>query len=175
MILETEQLRLRPWTLTDEDVAAAFRIYGDPAVTGMMGQAPDAGPEVTRAGLDRVVGRYAEWPGMGFWAVEVRANGEIVGGAGIKPLDGGPEIEVGYHLRCDAWGRGYATELARALVAYGFDRLGLDRIVGVARPDNLASRRILEKTGLVYLGTRRFYGMELAYYAIEQDSGQTQH
>ena len=168
MILETERLRLRPWTLDDEDIAAAFRIYGDPAVMNPMGQAPDASPEVTRAGMARVVGRYAEWPGMGFWAVEEGSSGEVVGSAGIKPLDGGPEIEVGYHLRRDAWGHGYATELARSLVAYGFDRLGLVRIVGVAHPDNFASRRVLEKTGLIHRGTRFYYGLDLAYYAIEQ-------
>ena len=170
MILETERLRLRPWTLTEDDVAAAFRIYGDPEVMSMMGLPLDPDLAATRTGLTRIVGRYAEWPGMGLWAVKEVATGAIIGSAGIKPMDGGPEIEIGYHLARAAWGKGYATEVARALVDYGFSRLGLTRIVGVARPENQASRRVLQKAGLVEIDTRIVYGTELVYHVLDRPS-----
>ncbi|MDP9367172.1 MAG: GNAT family N-acetyltransferase [Chloroflexota bacterium] len=168
VILETERLILREWT--PEDAPAAFAIYGDPAVMryiGAMGT-PDPDVDHTRAGLERAIARYRQRPGFGFWAAVERASGEVVGAGLLVPLEGGPEVEVGYHLARWVWGRGYATELARALVAYGFDHLGLHRIVGVAYPANRASCRVLEKAGLIHQGRRRYYGQDLEYYVIER-------
>lgn len=68
------------------------------------------------------------------------------------------------------WGQGYATEIARALVGYGFDLLDLDRIVGVSYPENRASCRVLEKAGLIYQGRRHAYGQDLEYYTIERNT-----
>ncbi|MDP9472557.1 MAG: GNAT family N-acetyltransferase [Chloroflexota bacterium] len=169
MILETERLILREWT--PEDAPVAFAIYGDPAVMRYIRADGRPDPDVahTHAGLQRAIARYPQRPGFGFWAAVERTGGEVVGAGLLKDLDGGPEVEVGYHLARRVWGRGYATELARALVAYGFGRLGLNRIVGVAYPENRASCRVLEKAGLVYLGRRRYYGQDLEYYAIEHD------
>ncbi len=168
VILETERLILREWT--PEDAHAAFAIYGDPAVMRYIGAEGRADPDVThtRAGLDRAIARYPQRPGLGFWAAVERDSGEVVGAGLLVPLEGGPEVEVGYHLVRRVWGRGYATELARALVAYGFDRLGLHRIVGVAYPANRASCRVLEKAGLIHQGRRRYYGQDLEYYVIER-------
>lgn len=170
VILETERLILREWTL--EDAPAAFAIYGDPEVMRYIGAtgSPDANVEQTRAGLERAIARYPERPGFGFWAAVERTGGAIVGAGLLKHLDGGPEVEVGYHFARRVWGQGYATELARALVAYGFDRLELNRIVGVAYPANRASCRVLEKAGLTYEGRRRYFGQDLEYYIIERSA-----
>jgi len=82
--------------------------------------------------------------------------------------EGGPailEIEVGYHLARAFWGRGYATEAARACVRFGFEQLNLERIVAVVQPANVASRRVLEKCGLTYTGMGYYYKAECKVYA----------
>ncbi len=170
VILETDRLILREWTL--EDAAAAFVIYGDAAVMRYIGATgtPHLNVTQTRAGLERAIARYPQHPGLGFWAAVERARGEIVGAGLLQRLEGGPEVEVGYHLARRVWGQGYATEIARTLVGYGFDRLGLDRIVGVAYPENRASCRVLEKAGFIYQGRRHAYGQDLEYYIIERNT-----
>ncbi len=174
VILETERLILREWTL--EDAPAAFAIYGDPAVMRYIGATGTPDPDVaqTRRGLERAIARYPQHPGLDFWAAVERTSREVVGAGLLKHLDRGREVEVGYHLARRVWGWGYATEIARGLVAHGFDRLGLDRIVGVAYPENRASCRVLEKAGLIYQGRRRYYGRDLEYYAIERSASRVQ-
>src|SRR5881227_3139476 len=74
------------------------------------------------------------------------------------------EVEVGYRLSPRMWGRGYATEGARALLRYGFDVLGLYRIVGLTHPENLASQRVLCKAGLREAGWGRYYDRDLRLF-----------
>ncbi len=73
-------------------------------------------------------------------AVDLAASGETIGAAGLQHLEGGPEVEVGYRFLKEHWGQGYATESAQASIAYGFDEVGLDRIVAVALETNIASQ-----------------------------------
>lgn len=169
-ILETDRLLVREWTT--DDAEGAFKIYGDSEVTRYLGGTGEPDPDVDtrRERLARIAARYPAWGGLGFWAVVEKETGEVVGGGELVPLEGGPEIEVGYHLRRDRWGRGYATELTRALLAYGFERLGLERIVAVAYPENRASHRVLLRAGLVHLGRRHAFGHDLEFFAIERDS-----
>jgi ribosomal-protein-alanine N-acetyltransferase len=77
------------------------------------------------------------------------------------------EVEVGYRLLHEAWGQGFATEVARELVRYGFEEVGLDRIIGLTHPDNVASQRVLMKAGLAAAGWGRYYGQRLRVYAAE--------
>ncbi len=169
-ILETERLVVRRWAPDDAEVA--FAIYGNPEVMRYVGTG-HAHPSVehTQAVLARVIARYAEQPGLGFWAVDEKASGRLVGGAALLPLPGDadapPEIEVAYHLAHVAWGQGYATEIARACVRYGFERLGLKRIIGLVYPENAASRRVLEKAGLAWEGRDHYFGHELDRFACE--------
>lgn len=171
VILETRRLILRPWSPVDAE--AAFRIYGDPEVVGMMEGQPDSSVEVTRENLVNRVMAHHEEHGFGMWAVEEKVTGEVIGNCGLKYLDGGPEIEVGYHFAREAWGKGYATEAARACVEYGFNKLGLHRIVGVVLPSNVRSQRVLENAGLVRRGMGHYYGKDLLYYVAERPSGST--
>ena len=171
IILETEGLVIRRWT--PEDAEAAFAIYGDPEVTRHLGgEGPETSVEQTRAMLERVIAREARMPGFGFWAVAEKATGRLVGGALLQGVDETPEIEVGYHLGRGDWGKGYATEMARALVRYGFETMGLDRIIGLVFPENHASRRVLEKAGLVYEGRGVYFGHELDVFAITAPASQ---
>jgi RimJ/RimL family protein N-acetyltransferase len=168
-VFETERLRVRPWRL--EDAAAAFAIYGDAEVWRYMGGgAGDTDVERSRARIGRFIERCREMPGFGMWAVVEKATGEVVGTVELVPLDGGPEIEAGYHLARRHLGRGIATEVARGAVRYGFEALGLRRIVGVVDPANVASRRVLEKCGMVFEKHGVWYGWELDLLAVERET-----
>ena len=101
-----------------------------------------------------------------FWIAVDRESGDLIGHAVLQRLDKSDLIEVGYALGRRWWGSGLATESARALVDHGFSVLGLDLITGVARPENAASRRVLEKAGLVFSGMRRYYEKDVAYYEL---------
>src|SRR5215212_5509923 len=93
---------------------------------------------------------YWNLHGLGLWAVEDQADGALMGQCGLFYLDKTTEIEVAYLLAQRYWGQGYATEAARAALRFGFETLGLDRIVAVVRPENAGSRRVLEKAGLCF-------------------------
>ena len=165
--IETPRLLLRPWA--DHDLAAAAALYGDPEVMSFIGAGQPLTLQATAAALDRWSRHEAEH-GFTLWAAVERATGELVGDCGLIHLDGGPEIEVGYRLRRDRWGRGYATEAARACVAHGFGALGLDRICGVTHPGNVASQRVLAKCGMTDLGIAFYYGQTVRYFAVERQA-----
>jgi RimJ/RimL family protein N-acetyltransferase len=167
IVFETERFSVREWRLSDAD--AAFEIYrSDNVQRFLAGGRGHTDPEESLRLIERWVGRYSLFPGYGFWAMVEKGTGTIAGAAALKPLADGPEIEVGYHLAESAWGKGYATEIARGAVRYGFDDLRLDRIVGVCDPQNHASFRVLQKTGLVHEGRRFHYGRDLDYLAIDR-------
>ena len=167
MIFETARLLIRPWSA--DEAEAVFAIYRDPLVTRFLGNSTtQLNLDDSRAWLERIAARNATAAGgLGMWAVEVKATGVPIGSIGLGPLDGGPEIEIGYHLGRDAWGRGYATELAQAALHYGFTTLGLQRIIGVTFPENVASQRVLTKAGLRHQGRREYYGHELEYFVLD--------
>jgi len=147
MRLETPRLLIRDWRLEDAD--EAFKIYGDPDVMRYVGTGEShKSVDQTRERLAKVIERD-RGQALGFWAAET-LEGTLVGGALLNTLPDGSDVEVGYHLGKQWWGKGYATELAQALVKYGFETVGLTKIVGVTYPENIASQRVLEKAGLVH-------------------------
>lgn len=96
--------------------------------------------------------------GMTFWTLIERDTERVVGQGGLVPIEfNGPEVELGYRLGKDFWGNGYATEIAEASAKYGFETLGLDKLVAVTHHENLASRRVLIKTGFVEEGESDVY------------------
>jgi len=157
--IETERLRLRP--LRPDDLEALADVYLDPRVMRWIGAH-------TREGVEHDLVLQAEHQaahGWSFWAVEERATGRMIGDCGLQPLEHrGPEVELGYDLHPDTWGRGLGTEAARAVMAQAFGPLGVDRVVAVVKPDHVASQRVLEKAGLTRAGTRQAYGESLLLY-----------
>ena len=107
--------------------------------------------------MPRFLRYYELFDGLGFWAAIEKSTGEFLGWFEFRPLeDGDPgEVELGYRLRRSAWGKGYATEGSRALIQKGFTELGVRRVVAGTMAVNLASRRVMEKSGLTY--TRTFH------------------
>ncbi|MDE2210614.1 MAG: GNAT family N-acetyltransferase [Betaproteobacteria bacterium] len=136
----------------------------DPRVMRYIGSGRLSTREQVDDAIRRIPRIYALYPGLGTWRATRRDNGEFIGWFALKYIPRTAEVEVGYRLRYAAWGRGYATEGARALVEYGFDDLGLYRIVGVTHPDNAASQRVLRKAGLGEVGWAHYYGRRLRLF-----------
>lgn len=169
MILETARLRLRPFA--ERDIPAYAAIRSDPEVMrhmpGGVARAATAAADAARL----VPGFAGEWlrHGYGPWAIEDRASGALLGHGGLRLLPApGHETEVMYLLDRSAWGRGLATEVAAAAREAGFGRFGLARLVGYAAPQNAASRRVLEKTGLAFDGEVTVFGLRARRYVLDR-------
>ena len=166
MELTTERLRLRPFTPADRD--AIHAVYSDPEVMRHVGHGAHKTLDETVAAL-RIYGEVLERRGYSFLAVTERDGGALIGDGGLHPLGGrGPDVELGYTLARSAWGRGYATELGRALVDHAFAELDVPRVVAQVEPPNHASRHVLEKLGMTLRGRRTAYGRPHLLYAIER-------
>ena len=170
-----------PWLTTRRlalhEIGAAhanelYELDSDPRVMRYIGNGRLSTREQVDDAIRRVPRAYALYPGLGTWRATRRDNGEFVGWFALKYVPRTAEVEVGYRLRFAAWGRGYATEGASALVRYGFEELGLYRIIGVTHPDNAASQRVLQKAGLSDIGWGRYYGRRLRLFeALRGDAG----
>ncbi|MBA4019444.1 MAG: N-acetyltransferase [Pirellula sp.] len=170
--LLTDRLRLRPYRL--DDVPEMFTVFGDPEVMRFSMSGADPTVEATRARAQKLIDHQERF-GFSLWVVEDRATGALLGDCGLKQLEEGPEIEVGYRFGRAHWGKGYATEAGAASMEHGFRKLALARIVAVVAPENLASYHVLEKIGLEYQRRVHCYGRELNYFAVDRDRYLQQH
>jgi [ribosomal protein S5]-alanine N-acetyltransferase len=160
-IFETERLSVHPWNL-DTDLEAAFEIYGDPEVVCFVGMEPDASVKITRQRIEEYLATAEEEELWG--AVIEKVSGQVIGTVLLvylydkkmeQYLD---DVEIGWHFRKASWGKGYATEVGRALIDYGLTKLKLPVLYAVITPANIASMRVAEKLGMTNLGpTDRFY------------------
>ena len=114
-------------------------------------------------------GWYAKHPAHGFWATHEAATGAFIGWFHYRPAKVAPhDLELGYRLRRDAWGKGYATEGSRGLIAHAFDVLRDPRIVAHAFRANRASTRVMEKVGMVFEREELEDGQPLDWYAHQR-------
>lgn len=144
--IRTRRLLLRRWR--QDDLPAFTHINGDPDVTRYLTGRPMT-PDETRDLLAHIERHWAA-RGFGLWAVEHLADRRMIGFVGLSHHRWYPEdVEVGWRLDRDYWNRGLATEGAAACLVQAFDQLGLDRVISIVHRDNLASRRVMEKNGLV--------------------------
>ena len=148
-LLRTERLLLRAWTVADQEPFA--RMNADPAVVEHLSGALD------RAGSDALMQRIeAEWVtnGHGLWALVRGDDGAFLGFVGLHaptftaPFT--PAVEIGWRLAREAWGKGYATEGARAALRYAFESLALDEAVSYTVPANTRSRAVMERLGMTH-------------------------
>jgi ribosomal-protein-alanine N-acetyltransferase len=164
---DTARLRLREFTAADVD--AIHALDSDPRVMRFIGDGSTSTREDAVLAIGRILRRYDEHPGQGAWHVSRRDDGRFVGWVSLKFAGESPDIEIGYRLVFDAWGAGFATELARSMIQRGFGLLELDRIIGVTHPDNLASQRVLAKVGMRDEGWGRYYDQDLRLFAIDRE------
>jgi ribosomal-protein-alanine N-acetyltransferase len=154
---------LRPLRAGDAEALHAA-VYADPEVTW------DGGVHTLEEARDALAAKLAHYEehGFGMLAVIDRADGSVLGYAGLQHMEGGPEVEVGYYLARRSWGRGLGTEIARASVEHGFGVLGLERIVAVVRPGNAASKGVLAKAGLRFDHRAHHYGEDVEVWVIDR-------
>ena len=161
--LVTDRLDLQPISMADADRLAPF--HADARVMKYLQHGV-----LTRAESDALVAQYAaEWPALGFgsWTITERATGQLIGVGGLRMHSGDLGITVRGAFVPEKQNLGYGPELGRAAVAFAFDVVGVDRVIGVTLADNLAGQRSLEKFGMVF--ERRFQsedGRPLLLYAV---------
>jgi RimJ/RimL family protein N-acetyltransferase len=141
-------------------------LYSDERAMALLGGPRDLAG--TRFALERSMNQQQRG-GFSFWPVFERESGLLIGEAGLFPLaPDGPDVALGYAFGSPWWGRGYATEAARAVIAEAFGALGLDRLVAITREANLGSRHVLEKLGFVMEGVRHVWGAEQLFFTLER-------
>lgn len=161
----TERLVLRRFT--PDDVDGLLALDGDSAVMRYIDSRIKSRAEIETEVLPRILGAYRRWRDYGHFAADTREGGEFIGWFGMRPVVpsadwiehwvDAPEpartAAFGYRLRRSAWGRGYATEGARALVRRAFGELGVEEVVATTMAVNTGSRAVLAKVGLRYART----------------------
>lgn len=165
-MIESERLMFRKFT--PDDLPALIDQRSDPEVNKFLGGTKLQNPEALAKRIRFYMSCY-ESHDFGMCAMIWKPSGEMIGSAGLQPLDGTDEIEVGYSMIKEFWGKGIGTESAKAWLDHGFRKAGLERIVAVAHTGNLASRHIMEKLGMLYEKSEFHYGEECAFYAISKD------
>jgi len=175
--LETERLILRPITMDDLDALAAM--FADPEVMLYLPTGSPRTREATQAELEHMVWHWQEH-GFGAYAVVLKETGAVMGYCELQYLHVEPygvteetlpdpnEVEIGYGIDKPYWNQGYTKEAAREVLKFGFERLGLERIVAGIHDENTASRRILEGLGMVETWELNFYGDE-PHFVITQE------
>jgi RimJ/RimL family protein N-acetyltransferase len=166
--LVTERLRLRSLRKSDLDDYAALR--ADREVLRYLGG--DAEPwDRGRASrhLAFLIGHWPVW-GSGMWAVEQRGTGTFLGVVGFAEPEGWPGFELAWTLVRRWWGNGYATEAARAALAYASNVLKGERVISLIHPENRASIRVAERLGERLQGRIDHFGREMLCYGVDRES-----
>jgi RimJ/RimL family protein N-acetyltransferase len=172
VIVETERLVLRQFCLSDAD--AIHRVFGDPEVMRFGDGVQTI--HCVHDWLCHCLENYQQKSGIGPWAVVERSSTETIGYCGLfyfPDVCGQPETEIGYRLARAYWGRGYATEAVIAVRDYGFNTLGISRLIAMIDPQNIASIRVAEKAGMKYEKDVMFEGYTHPdhVYAITREVG----
>ena len=165
--IETDRLRLRIVCRNDlNDLAGLFT---DPDVVKYVG---DGKPSSRKEAAKAVDSMIAHWQkhGFGRWIVTDKTSGAFIGFGGLRSLFGTPEVV--YHLTKKNWGKGFATELARAALRFGFEDRRFDRIVAITKPPNLASVHVMEKLGMEFEKHAQYYDYDVVQYSIARDAFQ---
>jgi ribosomal-protein-alanine N-acetyltransferase len=169
-VVETSRLVLRPFT--EADTEAYARVRADPSVihwlTGGVGMT-----ETPLAVAQRVVSRYiAHWQERGFgpWAMIDKDTGELFGHMGLRLMPEFEEIDILYAMRTEYWGRGLATEGAKASRDYAFARMGLPKVIAIVEPSNRASIGVIRKIGFTYRRQVTYNGFEVAYHDLDRSA-----
>lgn len=166
--LTTARLTLRPWLV--DDAPAALDIYGRAEVTRWLSPDMDQVPDqaAMRLLLQQWIAESARLPApAGRWAIQRNTDDQVIGGAILLPLPPGKEdLEIGWHLRPDVWGNGYATETTHALAAWAFGH-DVYEVFAVVRPGNTRASTTVLNNGMHWVGeTTKYYGIELQVFRL---------
>ncbi len=165
--VETTRLLLRPLASTDLDDYTRL-IFADAEVMRFLPKR-DLAPRERAERTITVFNDHWLQRGCGVWAVTDKVTGDLIGHCGLNFVPEAGEVEVLYALRKDRWGDGIATEAARASVRYGFEYAGLARLIALAVPENVASRRVMEHLGFAYEKDAHYFGLDLVYCVLPRE------
>jgi [ribosomal protein S5]-alanine N-acetyltransferase len=164
--IETPRLLLRPFT--SADLADYTRlIFADSEVMRYLPKRDLAPRERAERTIAIFTERWMEYR-FGVWAVTDKVTGEFMGHCGLGPVPEAGAIEVLYSLGQAYWGRGVATEAARASVRFGFEQAQLDQLIALAVPENIGSRRVMEHLGFAYEKDAHYFGLDLVQYRLHR-------
>ncbi|GAC1392599.1 MAG: GNAT family N-acetyltransferase [Vulcanimicrobiaceae bacterium] len=163
MILQTERLLLREWQ--DEDLDAAHAMFGNLEVMRYI--PPGIFTRERTARSMELMNAAFRNRGYSLCAVIRRADSELIGESGLQPLPDESDIEIAWMLGKPYWHQGYALEIARGVLQYGWETAGLKRIVAVIDKENSASMRVANSLGMRFEGVRRHYKRDLMQYALD--------
>ena len=158
--METPRLLMRPFVV--DDAPALFRILGDPQVMRFSVGGPHQNAAATARWIEGAIRHQAKY-GFSMSAVLIRDGSELIGKCGLAVLHDG-RTEIGYRMRRDRWGAGYATEAAQAWLDHGFRSFGLTAIVAMIEEANGPSIRVAEKIGMHVAGPEVFHGIPVITY-----------
>jgi len=163
--LRSDRLLLR--SLDENDITPLQLIMGKP---GMLRYFPNQEPPTIDKVTSLIASQIEHWNahGYGWWAVDFGPEELFIGWAGLQFLPDTDETEIAYLLESSYWGKGLGTEAATAGVRYGFKELGLDQIVAIVHPENIASQRVAQKAGLVFTNESVYFGMDCFRYALSK-------
>lgn len=165
-VIETDRIILRE--LEEKDTDRLAEIYSDIDVMRYIGRGIVLTNEQAKKSIENWT-KYYETFGFGNWAAIEKETGDFIGLCGLSWLEDKSDVEVSYLFAKEAWGKGYATETARAINEYGFSIVGLKRIVALVYPQNTPSIHVIEKLGMKYECDRIFFGDKLLkVYSLEK-------
>jgi len=165
-ILTSARLRFEPFA--DSHFDGLYAMNADPEVMRYITGRPDT-PEETRAAIARVQGRWAQW-GYSWWSLIEHDTGELVGAACLQHLghDAANPLEIGWRLRRDRWGRGLASEAARTILKHAFDVVAAPRVCAIRHPDNVDSRRVMDRLGMRHVGRQTWHDEEVEVHELSR-------
>ena len=173
--LDTDRLVLRGWDTGDAE--AALGAYGDAGVARWLTPAMDKVGDLAamRLLLQQWVAEDARMTTpAGRWAAELRGTGQVIGGATLLPLPPDEEFEIGWQLRPQEWGQGYATEAGLALAQWAFGQ-GIEQVVALVRPANARAVATVRRIGMEWVGeTEKYHGLRLQQYRLRPGDLTTQ-
>jgi ribosomal-protein-alanine N-acetyltransferase len=162
IILQTPRIIIREFNADEESLLV--NLYLDERVTQHVSK---RSIEENKQKFADALKGYQDNTGLGRWGIFNPANDDFIGVCILKPADADPtQIELGYVLAEAYWGKGLATELANALVKYGFEQKSLTEICACTDPENIASQNVLTKAGLTRQGTIFWHGRDLPFFKI---------
>jgi len=169
-VIQSERLYVRPWK--ESDLQAFHLVMSDPAVHTYTNEEPWT-IETTKAVMDWFKQHKQGWewkPGYFNCPLILRSEGRLIGRVGLNPFQEEKRIpEIEWTLGPEHWGKGYATEIGRAILSYGFEQAGFEEIMGFAFPQHVASKKVMQKIGMAYIGDKEYRERTWSFYRINKD------
>lgn len=165
-LIETERLVLRMFEAADLD--AAFVIFNDDDVQKYLSPANRRTRQQLKVTLEKLALRWQE-RGFGIWCVCEKSNNKMIGYSGFQYLDDTPQVELLFGFLKDFWGGGFATEAANGCLRFGFEEAQFAKICAATHPENLASRRVLEKIGMAFDKKSEHYQTNSITFTVSRD------